>query len=134
MCFSVYGHRGLLSFKGINVSEDVYKVIGLNLMKARIVNGLSQSDLAKVLNVSYQQIQKYERGLNRIPLDKLLVANDFLGVSLLDVFADENMPQPEAENWDQIKQENLLLNNFKKLSPAARQSILQMIQSLAAKS
>ena len=46
----------------------------------RLFLGLSQQDIAKKLNVSLQQVQKYENGINRISSGKLYVLTKFLKV------------------------------------------------------
>ena len=43
---------------------DVY--VGSRIQKLRIAKGWSQSKLASLLGITFQQIQKYEKGLNRI--------------------------------------------------------------------
>jgi transcriptional regulator with XRE-family HTH domain len=40
--------------------------IGTRIRQARITKGITQNDLAKMLNISFQQIQKYEKGTNRV--------------------------------------------------------------------
>lgn len=55
----------------------------------RIVNGISQHDVAKSLNVSFQQVQKYEKGLNRISSGKLVALSKVLGISVNDLIADD---------------------------------------------
>ena len=46
--------------------SEADQYIGERIREARIAAGLSQEDLAHMLGISYQQIQKYERGHNRI--------------------------------------------------------------------
>ena len=47
------------------------RVIGENLRYLRVAAGLSQQDIGGVLGVSYQQVQKYEQGHNRFPIEGL---------------------------------------------------------------
>ena len=48
-------------------NKEVYtKISGLQLRKIRIVRGWTQTRVSKKLKVSFQQIQKYERGQNSI--------------------------------------------------------------------
>jgi transcriptional regulator with XRE-family HTH domain len=56
--------------------------IGARLRTRRRQLGLSQSDLAEQLGVSFQQVQKYERGANRIAASTLLAAAQALKVSV----------------------------------------------------
>lgn len=54
--------------------NSVALFIGARLKRYRIARGLSQSDLGAMLGLSFQQIQKYERGANRIGAGILLRA------------------------------------------------------------
>src|SRR3954468_5521309 len=45
--------------------------IGESLRAHRLIVGMSQSDLARKLGVSFQQIQKYEKGMNRVGAGRL---------------------------------------------------------------
>lgn len=47
------------------------KEIGARIRARRIELGLSQTDLGKALNITFQQVQKYENGANRVPLQRL---------------------------------------------------------------
>ena len=53
-------------------ATKVDTVIGRNIRKLRLEADLSQTDLAKLVGVSFQQIQKYENGSNRIAASRLL--------------------------------------------------------------
>ncbi|WP_156383918.1 helix-turn-helix transcriptional regulator [Methylobacterium sp. Leaf456] len=46
-------------------------VLGLRIVQLRRCKGLSQKQLGDAVGVSYQQIQKYEQGINRIASDRL---------------------------------------------------------------
>ncbi|MCD8563060.1 MAG: helix-turn-helix domain-containing protein [Alphaproteobacteria bacterium] len=62
-------------------SEDKpYRLIGANLKRMRIYVGLSQVEMGKLLGVSFQQIQKYETGVNRLPAYQLFVLQRAWGV------------------------------------------------------
>lgn len=56
--------------------------IGARLRTRRRQLGLSQSELAERLGVSFQQVQKYERGANRVAASTLLAAAQGLNVSI----------------------------------------------------
>lgn len=50
---------------------QVSKVIGNKITYYRKMNGMSLNQLAKIIGVSEQQQSRYERGINRINLDRL---------------------------------------------------------------
>jgi transcriptional regulator with XRE-family HTH domain len=56
--------------------------IGARLRTRRRQLGLSQSSLAEALGVSFQQVQKYERGANRVAASTLVAAAEALGVTV----------------------------------------------------
>jgi len=60
--------------------EDVE--IGRKIRALRLQRGLSQSDLARGIGLTFQQIQKYEKGTNRVSAGRLQQIADFLGVPI----------------------------------------------------
>ena len=60
--------------------ENPSIMIGRNLRQLREERGITQKDIAKILGVSYQQIQKYECGRNHAPIKSLLILKDYYGV------------------------------------------------------
>jgi transcriptional regulator with XRE-family HTH domain len=63
---------------------DVY--IGARMRVGRTASGLSQTDLGEKLGVSFQQVQKYERGVNRVSAARLFDICEALDVSLASMF------------------------------------------------
>ena len=58
-------------------NRELYKYIGAQIKLARVGNKeghrvMSQTTLAKAVGVTFQQIQKYEKATNKIPIDRLL--------------------------------------------------------------
>ncbi|MEP6342112.1 MAG: helix-turn-helix transcriptional regulator [Maricaulaceae bacterium] len=51
--------------------DDVEKHIGKQIKMLRMAHKISQKDLAKTMGITYQQVQKYETGLNRISVSRL---------------------------------------------------------------
>tara|TARA_A100001388_G_scaffold275340_1_gene260687 strand:+ start:841 stop:1128 length:288 start_codon:yes stop_codon:yes gene_type:complete len=65
------------------VSDDqndkvLKKVYGLQLKKMRLMRGYTQTRLAKAINVTFQQIQKYEKGVNSVSIMNELKLAEFL--------------------------------------------------------
>lgn len=54
--------------------------------------GMSQSDLARALGITFQQVQKYERGSNRVSIGKLYRLADILDVPLTFFFDGLDIP------------------------------------------
>jgi transcriptional regulator with XRE-family HTH domain len=55
--------------------------VGQKICARRIFLGVSQTELGDAISISFQQIQKYERGANRVGASRLQQISDALGVS-----------------------------------------------------
>ena len=77
--------RGRLS-DGAPNPIDVY--VGSRLKLRRSLLGLSQERLADELGITFQQVQKYEKGLNRIGASRLWDLAQVLGVSVAYFYED----------------------------------------------
>src|ERR1700759_862664 len=72
--------------------------IGARIRTRRRQLGLSQSDLAARLGVSFQQVQKYERGANRVAASTLLAAAQVLGTSISWLVGEEVSGRADDED------------------------------------
>ena len=73
-------------------------VIGARIRTRRRQMGLSQSDLADKLGVSFQQVQKYERGANRVAASTLVAASTALGASVAWLVGEESSGRDDDED------------------------------------
>jgi transcriptional regulator with XRE-family HTH domain len=62
--------------------------VGQRIRFRRIMLGYSQGDLAKALGLTFQQVQKYEKGVNRIGASRLFAIASFLRVPVGFFFED----------------------------------------------
>lgn len=72
-------------FPGVRSTQPFDEDVGNLLRTHRNRAGLSQDELGKELGVSFQQIQKYERGLNRISFARAAQISAILKVPLDDL-------------------------------------------------
>jgi transcriptional regulator with XRE-family HTH domain len=66
--------------------DGVDKIVGRNIRAYRLAKGLSQTDLGNKVGITFQQIQKYEKGVNRVGSGRLFEISRVLGVSVLLLF------------------------------------------------
>ncbi len=74
-----------------HTTDEFSQNLGRNLRRIRCNKGLTQKAVASVLSVSFQQIQKYETGQNRIPIEKLLTLKVFYGIDFESFFKGSNV-------------------------------------------
>lgn len=60
--------------------------VGHQLRRRRLMAGITQEDVGKVLGVSFQQVQKYENGTNRISAGRLYALANLLHANVSDFF------------------------------------------------
>jgi len=68
--------------------------VGRNVRIWRLAKGLSQAELADRLGVTFQQVQKYEIGANRIGTGRLVKIAAVLGVPISALFEGANASEP----------------------------------------
>lgn len=69
--------------------SDVDLLVGERLRHRRVALGISQTSLAGGLGITFQQVQKYERGINRISASRLQAAADILSVPVMHFFVQD---------------------------------------------
>ena len=118
--------------------------VGSRLRLRRIELNMSQGALGKKIGLTYQQIHKYEQGINRISASKLYYLSIYLDVPVKYFFEgacyrDDNI---EAKNTSQnnilelLRKKDIvkLINAFEKIEhEGQRKSIVRLIESLVGK-
>lgn len=76
--------------------------VGGRMQLRRTLMGMTQEQLAKAIGVSFQQVQKYERGLNRLSASRLFDVCQALGVPITYFFEDvpEDVLRSRKRNAD----------------------------------
>ncbi|HHR6068219.1 TPA: helix-turn-helix domain-containing protein [Providencia alcalifaciens] len=64
----------------------ISRIIGKKITYYRKMNGMSLCDISKMIHVSEQQQSRYERGVNRINLDRLQQYARIFSIDLIDFF------------------------------------------------
>lgn len=114
--------------------------VGRRLRKRRTLLGLSQENLAKALGVTFQQIQKYEKGANRLGASRLFDLARILNVGVehffeemdADVAANSpaqingNTPDLTFESEEGERSTLTLVNLYKRLTPEMQDKLRQI--------
>jgi transcriptional regulator with XRE-family HTH domain len=69
--------------------DSVDLQVGSRVRAYRLSRGITQADLGKKIGVTFQQVQKYEKGINRIGSGRLKKIADTLGVPIVALFGDD---------------------------------------------
>ena len=132
--------RGREKKEGLN-EVDVF--VGQRLRELRMLAGLSQSDVASALGLTFQQLQKYERGFNRVSASRLYKLAQFFRVPVSVFF--EGLEQrasaretagaegEEAEGTLRSREALMLARYFQNIrDPQVRGAIRELAERCAA--
>lgn len=119
--------------------------VGIRIRLQRSLKGMSQTILAEGLGITFQQVQKYEKGTNRVGSSRLQAIANILGVPVSFFFEDSpgapsEASQPATERDEFVKflnsAEGLALNRafVKVQDPVVRRKILGLVKELAKES
>ena len=107
--------------------------VGQKIQRRREARGLTLRRLGDAVGLSYQQIQKYERGDNRISASMLVAIGRVLKCPMTDFLpADEAVPADDAARWlEETVEGRELLIWFQGVPPELQKSLLVVCRALA---
>lgn len=119
-----------MSTKSRTIKDNI--LIGREIKRLRLLSSTKQREIAAILDISITQVQKYEAGIDRIPLRNLLTVAKFFNKDLLHFqkIIDESpnaLPIPDCESQECLT----ILENFMLIkNKDCRQKIAKFVQSL----
>jgi transcriptional regulator with XRE-family HTH domain len=116
--------------------HPIDKIVGRNIRIQRVMKRLSQGKLADRIGVTFQQVQKYESGANRVGSSRLYEIASILGVPLTSFFEGSEGPQhPAAESLLDLVAEPQavrLVQAFSKIADVqVRRSLVLLAEKIA---
>ena len=113
------------------MEENFNKHLGNKLKLRRLALGLTQTKVAKAINVTFQQIQKYEKGTNGVSSNRLMQLSQFLKVPIIYFF--EDFKEFKDINAEEMSNDDLnysfLSRTFSSLSKNQKDKILQILNN-----
>ena len=99
-------------------------VIGATIRARRDEIRMTQAQLARAVGVTFQQVQKYERGANRVSASALLRMSEVMDCHVADLYGSEvNDAQATTTSEKQI------LRLWKDLRPREREAVIDMVRA-----
>jgi len=121
---------------GIDLMEENFNIhLGKKLRMRRLSLGLTQTKVANAINVTFQQIQKYEKGTNGVSSSRLIQLSNFLKVPITYFF--EDYPDYGATNAQGSSESNIDLNysflikTFSRLDEQQKSKVIQILKNTA---
>ena len=125
--------------RGTGIPNPIDVHVGKRIRMRRLFLGMNQETLANALGLTFQQVQKYEGGANRVSASRLSAMADILGVPISFFFGDlqldgETQTPAQQESRERLERPEtieLIRLYYAIADPAVRQSFLDMITSVA---
>ena len=116
---------------GVHMEENFNIHLGKKLRMRRLSLGLTQTKVAQAINVTFQQIQKYEKGTNGVSSSRLMQLSKFLKVPITyfyEDYKDFKSIDVDATDNDDLNY-SFLSKTFAALSKANKDKILQVLRN-----
>lgn len=110
------------------IELDYNKKLGAIVKSQRIKLGMSQSDIGDKLGVTFQQVQKYERGINRISVATLAKLSDILGVQIWDLARDIEANVYTPPEYPMC---NSIFKHLQKITPSQQMAVKFLLAEMA---
>ena len=107
-----------------STTTEVDVRIGATIKAFRVAAHMTQVELATAVGVTFQQIQKYERGLNRVSAAAMLKLAQTFDCSVLSLYG-------ETELSANTHSERVMLKLWSQLSGPERDAVVAMIREFA---
>lgn len=85
-------------------TTSVDQYVGARVRERRILIRMTQTELGERLNITFQQIQKYEEGVNRISAGRLYEIAEIMGVDFSYFFADAPKPSSATAETSEARE------------------------------
>ena len=127
----------LYYLRGVLMEENFNKHLGSKLKLRRLALGLTQTKVAKAINVTFQQIQKYEKGTNGVSSIRLLQLSNYLKIPInyfYEDFSDYLINQEKSKESHMNVNYNFLVKMFSELTDEQKIKLnknLQVINTAA---
>ena len=106
----------------IKTTDDV---VGGRIRETRLALGMKQLALAEKIGVSYQQLQKYEKGQSRLTIGQLWTVATALGVPVSDLIADIDLAETDREYVHSSRE---ALDLFNRLPASRRRAVMTLMR------
>jgi transcriptional regulator with XRE-family HTH domain len=117
---------GRMASKGFPNPVDVH--VGNRIRLRRTLLGMSQQSLSEALGLTFQQVQKYERGANRVSSSRLYDLAHVLDVSIPWFFEDMST-EVQEQTPAKLMNAQRLPNVDQEKDPMARRETLELVRA-----
>ena len=125
--------------RGTGIPNPIDVHVGRRIRMRRLLLGMNQETLATALDLTFQQVQKYEGGANRVSASRLAAIANILDVPISYFFGDLPVANAETSAEDKVRREQferpetieLIRLYYAIPDPTVRHRFLEMVKAVA---
>jgi transcriptional regulator with XRE-family HTH domain len=125
--------------RGTGIPNPIDVHVGKRVRLRRLLLGMNQATLAEALDLTFQQVQKYEHGTNRVSASRLSAMAEILGVPISYFFGELSATDAEVIAEDKARSEqferpetiDLVRFYYAIPDPTVRRQFLEMLKTVA---
>ena len=113
----------------VKQTGHIDRQVGANILSLRLAKKMTRKSLAESVGVTHQQMQKYENGINRISVSRLLCVAEALNVHPCELIDENGLPDLGKNTDNKILSE--IVGYLKSVNDTARlEAIRNLIKSM----
>jgi transcriptional regulator with XRE-family HTH domain len=118
--------------RGTGVPDPIDVYVGTQIRTRRLLLGLNQEELAQRLGLTFQQVQKYESGANRVSASRLWEIAAILKMPIAYFFPADQGPDQPNEQLQRPESIELIRFYYAIPDPRMRQQFFEMVKTVSA--
>ncbi len=107
--------------------NKIDKHVGIKIYSLRLFKGLSHQELAELIAVTHQQLQKYEKGINRVSIGRLALIAKALGTTVNYFYNDMEGINTEIETTQHQRMCIEVSRNFMRIKNPEHQGVIHSL-------
>jgi transcriptional regulator with XRE-family HTH domain len=118
--------------RGTGVPDPIDVYVGTQIRTRRLLLGMNQEELAQRLGLTFQQVQKYESGANRVSASRLWEIAAILKMPIGYFFPMDQVPDQPNEQLQRPESIELIRFYYAIPDPRMRQQFFEMVKTVSA--
>jgi len=122
----------MTSYKSnMGAPHPIDKHVGNKIKTARKLRKMTQTDLAQAIGISYQQVQKYEKGDNRVSASMMYMIAQAINIPMAYFY--NGIERPNKGGIDEFDSRELtIIRKYRKMPPDKQNAVYRVVNSLGA--
>ena len=114
------------------MANPIDLIVGRNVREKRTRAGMGQEELGAAIGVTFQQVQKYERGLNRMGASRLVQIANAIGIPVIELFhgVSDVLPAAKSRPANDIRREQKMVDQYNQMPDEIQKAVSELVKAL----